>query len=112
MDHYEEWLDAVWEELEGKKSKPSPRLSDEERLKEFVVQYGRSGYVIQSEFGIIDTSENAMEDVVNGENLTYDEYMQAMFNSRNNQRNCSYFSPGLRGRVTPWGLPPHFLPEA
>ena len=88
MDHYEEWLDAVWEELEGKKSEPSPRLSDEERWKAFVVRYGRSGYLIQSEFGIIDTSENAMEDVVNGENLTYDEYLQAMFNSRNNQRNC------------------------
>ena len=85
MNHYEEGINAMWEEVEGKKPEPVSK-SEEEIWKEFVEEYSHSGYIVQSEFGIIDMSENAMKDVFNGENLTYEEYLQALFNSRNNIR--------------------------
>lgn len=89
MNHYKEGIQAMWEEVESKKPESIHPLSDEERWKEFVEEYGHSDHVIQSEFGIIDMSENAMKDVHNGENLTYEEYLQALFNSRNSRR-CSF----------------------
>lgn len=88
MNHYEEGINAMWEEVEGIKPEPVHRTSDEERWKEFIEEYSHSGYLVQSEFGTIDTSEDAMKDVLNGENLTYDEYLQALFNSRNDRRHC------------------------
>ncbi len=60
--------------------------TDEKKWNEFVRKYSHSGYVINSEFGIIDTSDDAMKDVFNGETLTYEEYLQALFNSRKNIR--------------------------
>ena len=87
MNHYEEEINAMWEEGEGKKTKAFRPSSEEERWKKFVEEYGHSGYLVQSEFGVIDTSEDAMKDVFNGEKLTYEEYMQALFNSRNEKRN-------------------------
>lgn len=87
MNHYEEGINAMWEEVEGKKPEPVSK-SEEEIWKEFVEEYRNSGYLVQSEFGIIDTSKDAMKDVHNGENLTYDEYMQVLFNSRNDRRHC------------------------
>ena len=63
MNHYEEGINAMWEEVEGKKPEPVHIPSDEERWKEFVEEYSHSGYLVQSEFGAIDTSEDAMKDV-------------------------------------------------
>ena len=83
MNHYEEGINAIWEEAEGKKSEPVQKPSDEERWKEFVDEYAHSGYLVHSEFGAIDTTEDAMKDVTGGENLSYEEYLQALFNSRN-----------------------------
>lgn len=88
MNHYEEGINAMWEEVEGKKPEPVHIPSDEERWKEFVEEYSHSGYLVQSEFGAIDTSEDAMKDVAGGENLSYEEYLQALFNSRNIRRHC------------------------
>lgn len=86
MNHYEEGINEMWEEVEDKKLEPVSQQSDEERWKEFVEEYSHSGYIVLSEFGAIDTSDNAMKDVFNGENLTYEEYLQALFNSRNDRR--------------------------
>lgn len=88
MNHYEEGINAMWEEVEGKKSEPVHIPSDEERWKEFVEEYSHSGYLVQSEFGAIDTTDDAMKDVVGGEDLSYEEYLQALFNSRNIRRHC------------------------
>ena len=88
MNHYEGGINAMWEEVEGKKSEPVHIPSDEERWKEFVEEYSHSGYLVQSEFGAIDTSEDAMKDVDGGENLSYEEYLKALFNSRNVRRHC------------------------
>ena len=54
MNHYEEGINAMWEEVEGKKPEPVHIPSDEERWKEFVEEYSHSGYLVQSEFGAID----------------------------------------------------------
>ena len=88
MDHYKECINSMWEEVEGKKIEPVHEPSDEEKWKEFVLKYAHSGYLVQSEFGAIDTSYDAMKDVFNGENLTYEEYLQALFNSRKERRHC------------------------
>ena len=88
MNHYEEGINAMWEEVEGKSSEPISQLSDEERWKELVDEYSHSGYQLQTEFGIIDMSDDAMKDVVGGEDLSYEEYLQAVFNSRNIRRHC------------------------
>lgn len=88
MNHYEEGINAMWEEVEGKTSKIISRPSDEERWKELVEEYSHCGYHLQTEFGIIDMSNDAMKDVVGGEDLSYEEYLQAVFNSRNIRRSC------------------------
>ena len=88
MNHYEEGINAMWEEVEGKKPEPVHIPSDEERWMEFLEEYAHSGYLVQSEFGAIDTTEDAMRDVAGGENLSYEEYLQALFNSRNIRRHC------------------------
>lgn len=88
MNHYEEGINAMWEEVEDKTSEIISWPSDEERWKELVEEYSHSGYHLQTEFGIIDMSNDAMKDVVGGEDLSYEEYLQAVFNSRNIRRHC------------------------
>ena len=88
MNHYEEGINSMWEEVEGKKQEPKHQPTDEEKWKELVEEYGHSNYIVQTEFGGIDMSEDAMKDVYGGENLTYDEYLQALFNSRSIRRTC------------------------
>ena len=83
MNHYEEGINAMREEVEGKSTEPIHQPSDEERWKELVDEYSHRDYHLQMEFGTIDMSDDAMKDVYNGENLSYEEYLQALFNSRN-----------------------------
>ena len=104
MNQHEENINSMWEEVE-KPKKELKTPTDEERWKEFIEEDGHSGYIVQSEFGIIDTSEDAMKDVCGGENLTYDEYLQALFDSRNARRTCfeyCYYSNawcGFKGQI-------------
>lgn len=39
MNHYEEGINAMWEEVEGKKPESIHQPSDKERWKEFVEKY-------------------------------------------------------------------------
>ena len=106
MNHYEEGINAMWEEVEGKKPESIHQPSDKERWKEFVEKYSHSGYLVQSEFGAIDTTDDAMKDVAGGENLSYEEYLQVLFNSRNIIRHCfeyCYYSNAwcdFKGRIS------------
>lgn len=88
MNRHEEGINAMWEEVEGNRSEPARRLSEEDRWKRFVEELRYKDHIVLSEFGIIDTSRDAMKDVYKGEHLTYDEYMQALFDSRHERRNC------------------------
>ena len=106
MNHYEEGINAMWEEVEGKKPESIHQPSDKERWKEFVEKYSHSGYLVLSEFGTIDTADDAMKDVAGGENLSYEEYLQVLFNSRNIIRHCfeyCYYSNAwcdFKGRIS------------
>lgn len=106
MNHYEEGINAMWEEVEGKKPESIHQPSDKERWKEFVEKYSHSGSLVQSEFGVIDTTDDAMKDVAGGENLSYEEYLQVLFNSRNIIRHCfeyCYYSNAwcdFKGRIS------------
>ena len=88
MKEHENYTNVEREEIEESKSKKQKDMSDEDRWKELVTEYSHSNYIIQSEFGTLDMSDDAMEDIYKGENLTYEEYLQALFNSRNNRREC------------------------
>ena len=88
MNHYEEDINAMWEEVEGKKTASKHQPSERERWKEFIEEYGHSNCIVQTEFGILDMSDDAMHDVHNGESLSYEEYLQALFNSREERRDC------------------------
>ena len=74
---------TMWEKSKREKFY---QQSEEERWKDFVKEYRYKNYVVLSEFGAINMSKDAMKDVFNGENLSYDEYLQVMFHSRNNRR--------------------------
>lgn len=106
MNHYEEGINAMWEEVEGKKPESIHQPSDKERWKEFVEKYSHSGYLVQSEFGAIDTTDDAMKNVAGGENLSYEEYLQVLFNSRKIIRHCfehCYYSNAwcdFKGRIS------------
>lgn len=106
MNHYEEGINAMWEEVEGKKSASKYQPSERERWKEFVEEYGHSNSIIQTEFGILDMSDDAMHDVHNGESLSYEEYLQALFNSRDERRHCfeycyyNYVSCDFKGQIS------------
>ena len=81
MSNYEEHAEAMWEEIEGK---PKRKMTDRERFDCEVSQCERG--LVTTEFGILDLDRDAMKDIRHGEHLTWEEYLDALFNSRNNQR--------------------------
>lgn len=106
MNHYKEGINAMWEAVEEKKPKPAKSQTVEEKRTEFVDDFGHGDIVVQSDFGIVDMSEDAMKDIANGERLSYEEYLQALFNSRENRRTCLeylYYSNAacsFKGRIS------------
>ena len=64
------------------------KKTEEERWNELVKEYSRRQIVIDSEFGILDMSADAMNDIFHGEDLSYEDYLKALFNSRNSRRVC------------------------
>ncbi len=85
MEKQKEFIESIWEEAEGKKPK---ELSEEEKRNALLEEYGEDPDYgpVQTEFGILDLSEDAMKDVIGGKKLTYDQYAKALFNSRNERR--------------------------
>ena len=53
MNHYEEYMNAMWEEVEGDKKEPVLKQTDEEKWKQFVDEFGKSGAIIQKAFGVV-----------------------------------------------------------
>lgn len=77
MNHYEEGINAMWEEVEGKKEQAHISKEKEAWLK-FKAEFYGTNMGVQSEWGIIDFNPESMKDVVGGEKLTYDEYLDIM----------------------------------
>lgn len=81
MKQYEEHINRMWEEVEGKKQSKEYKQemrTEEERWQQFKKEFARKRMIADFEWGVIDCSPNAMEDIVGGENLTYDEYLEIM----------------------------------
>ena len=67
-------------------TKKDNNLLEKKKWQKFVNEYKGKEMIIQSEFGIIDMAKDAMKDIYKGDELTYEEYLEALFNSRNNIR--------------------------
>ena len=81
MKQYDEHINSMWEEVEGKKRSKEYRQemrTEEERWQQFKKEFARKRMIADSEWGVIDCSTNAMEDIVGGEKITYDEYLEIM----------------------------------
>ena len=90
MNHYEEGINSMWEEVEGKHEKleqPHIPTEEEEWQKLKAECYGQN-VGVQSEWGIINFSPEGMKDVVGGEKLTYDEYLDIM---KASGRKCRHY---------------------
>ena len=105
MNHYEEGINAMWEEVEGNKPKTVPQKTDQEKWEEFKKQYYGTKCSAQTEWGIISFDPDMMKDVVGGEKLTYDEYLDIMKESGNKTRHyfelCYYdsFLNDFKGQI-------------
>lgn len=104
MNHYEEGINEMWKEIEGKKEQV--RIpTDKEKWQEFKAQFYGTNVVVQSEWGIIDFNPEGMKDVVGGEKLTYDEYLDIMKKSGHQCRHyfelCYYdcFEMDFKGQI-------------
>lgn len=94
MSNYEEQADAMWEEIEGKpkkeKQKKEKKLTEREKFDRCVSEC--EGALVITEFGELDLSRDAMKDIKRGENLSWEDYLDALFNSRNNRRTAFEYS--------------------
>ena len=85
MNHYEEGINSMWEEVEGRNEQPHIPTEEEEWQKLKAQNYGKN-VGVQSEWGIIDFNPAGLKEVVGGEKLTYDEYLDIMKTSGNKCR--------------------------
>lgn len=78
MNHYEQGINSMWEEVEGK-GQSSPHIPTEtEEWEELKKEFYGKKCGVQTGWGIIDFDPNEMNNVVGGEKLTYDEYLDIM----------------------------------
>ena len=81
MKQYDEHINSMWEEVEGKKQSKEYKQEmrkEEECWQQFKKKFARKNMIVNSEWEVIDCSPNAMEDIVGGEKITYDEYLEIM----------------------------------
>lgn len=106
MDKRQEGIDAMWEEFEGrKKERPSESTEEENWLKLKQQCYGTNVMVI-CEGGLMDFSPSRIKDIVGGENMDYDTYLEVMHRSLGNIRSyfqtCFYYACDyhFKGRIS------------
>lgn len=78
MNHYDEDINARWEETKCNKSESVTQKNNQDKWEEFKKQYYGTKCSAQTEWGIISFDPEMMKDVVGGKNLTYDEYLDIM----------------------------------
>lgn len=86
MNHYEDGINSMWEEVERKKPSKPREFTDDEKWEEFKQEFYETRYCVQTEWGIINFNAEDMKNVIGGEKLTYDEYLDIMRLSGNNTR--------------------------
>ena len=105
MNHYEESINSMWEEVEKTKPEFVPQERDKEEWEEVKKQYYGTKWSVQTEWGIISFDPETMKDVVGGEKLSYDEYLDIMKTSGRNARHyfelCYYnsFLNDFKGQI-------------
>lgn len=86
MNHYEDGINSMWEEVERKKPSKPREFTDDEKWEEFKQEFYETRYCVQTEWGIINFNAEDIKNVIGGEKLTYDEYLDIMRLSGNNTR--------------------------
>lgn len=97
MNHYEDGTDNMRKEEEGNKTDAILLQKDREEWEKCKRQCYRTKYIAQTDWGIISFDPDMMKDVVGGEKLTYDEYLEIMKASGNKTR--QYFELCYYGGV-------------
>ena len=90
-----------WQEDKKAKGRQAAALirkyQDNEKIKEILMEYYGDDIVVLSEIGSLDFSPVRMADIVGGEKLTYDDYIDIQIRSSGKQRSwfemCYYNSP-------------------
>ena len=74
------------------------KYQDNEHLKELLIDHSGDNIFVLSKYGNIDFSPNGKTDIVGGERLTYDDYLDVQIQSYGKQRSwfemCYYNIPG------------------
>lgn len=74
------------------------KYQEDEHLKELLIKHYGDNIIVLSEFGKLDFSPTGKEDIVGGEKLTYDDYIDIQLQSAGKQRSwfqmCYYNMPG------------------
>lgn len=106
MNQYEECINNMWEEVEGKHHASTPKKpTEEERWKRFKEEYAGRSMLVISEWGLIDCSLEAVKDIAGGEHLSFEEYLEIMRVSGQECRSyferCYYeaFDCSFRGKI-------------
>ncbi len=73
------------------------KFKNNKDIQKLIISHYGDNVVVMSEFGSIDFSPNSTKEIVSSINLTYDDYLEAQFNSKGNYRhdfaNCYYNIP-------------------
>ena len=77
MSQNNDCINSMWEEFEKPQKKKEAPKTEEEKWQECKAEFYKRDYLVITEWGLINFSEESMKDVKGGENLTYDEYLGA-----------------------------------
>ena len=87
-----------------KSKKLVEKFKNNKDIQKLIIGHYGDNEIVMSEFGTIDFSPNSIKEIVSSINLTYDDYLEAQFNSKGNYRhdfaNCYYNIPmGFMGQI-------------
>lgn len=86
MSNYEDAINSMWEEVEGRKDRKSREEIEQEEWEAFKNEFYGSNFKVQSKWGNIDFSPTVLEEIQGGEKITYDEYLEIMRRTGNQVR--------------------------
>ena len=87
MSNYAQGINEMCEEVEGKKTgKHTGKHTEHDKWKRLKADYYGKKCTVLSEWGVIDFDPEQRMEVVGGEKLTYDEYLDIMKESGRKSR--------------------------
>lgn len=76
MGNFDEGINFIWEEVEGKR--PKPKHTERDKWEEIKADYYGRKCSVQTEWGMIDFDPDEIRKVEGGEKLSYEEYLDIM----------------------------------